>query len=61
MDYTIRDRIPRNCRCEGIAISVSDFKKIYGEEHFSVKKTTERLHITERMAAQLARKLKVRK
>ena len=61
MDYRIRDRIPGNCRCEGTAVSVSEFKKIFGEEHFSIKATAERLHITERMAAQLARKLKVRK
>lgn len=61
MDYKIRDRIPGNCRCEGTAVSVSDFKKIFAEEGFSIKKTAERLHITERTAAQLARKLKIRK
>ena len=61
MDYKIRDRIPGNCRCEGTAVSVIDFKRIYGEEGFSIKKTAQRLHITERLAAQLARKLKVRK
>lgn len=61
MDYKIRDRIPGNCRCEGTAVSVSDFKKIFAEESFSIKKTAERLHITERTTAQLARKLKIRK
>ena len=43
------------------AVSVSDFKRIFAEEGFSIKNTAERLHIQERMAAQLARKLKVRK
>ena len=61
MSYKIRDRVPGNCRCEGTAVSVSDFKKIFAEEGFSIKKTSERLHITERTAAQLARKLKIRK
>lgn len=61
MGYKIRDRIPGNCRCEGTAVSVSDFKKIFAEEDFSIKNTAERLHITERYAAQLARKLKIRK
>ena len=61
MGYQIRDRIPSSCRVEGTAVSVSEFKKIFGEEHFSIKNTAERLHITERLAAQLARKLKVRK
>lgn len=59
--YEIRDKIPGNCRCEGTAVDVSEFKRIFGEEHFSIKNTAERLHITERMCAQLARKLKVRK
>lgn len=31
------------------------------EEHYSIKSVASRLHITERMAAQLARKLKIRK
>lgn len=61
MGYEIRDKIPGNCRCEGTGVSISDFKRIYGEEHFSLKATADRLHITERLAAQLARKLKVRK
>lgn len=61
MGYEIKDKIPGNCRCEGTAVSVTDFKRIFGEEGFSIKNTAERLHITERMAAQLARKLKVRK
>ena len=61
MDYKILDKIPSSCRFEGTAISISDFKKIFGEEHFSIKSTAQRLHITEKMAAQLARKLKLRK
>ena len=61
MGYEIRDKIPGNCRCEGTAVSIGDFKRVFGEEHFSIKNTAERLHITERMAAQLARKLKIRK
>lgn len=61
MGYEIRDKIPGNCRCEGTAVSIGDFKRVFGEEHFSIKNTAERLHITERMAAQLARKLKLRK
>lgn len=61
MGYQIRDKIPGNCRCEGTAVTITEFKKIYGEEHFNLKTVSERLHITERQAAQLARKLKVRK
>lgn len=61
MGYEIRDKIPGNCRCEGTAVSIGDFKRVFGEEHFSIKNTAERLHITERMAARLARKLKLRK
>lgn len=61
MGYEIKDKIPGSCRCEGTAVSVSDFKRIFIEEHFSIKNTAERLHITERLAAQLARKLKMKK
>ena len=61
MDYKIRDKIPANCRCEGTAVSIAEFKKIFAEEGFSVKKTAERLHITEKLSAQLARKLKLKK
>ena len=61
MDYKILDKIPSNCRCEGTAVSVAEFKKIFGEEHFSIKLTAQRLHITEKMTAQLARKLKLKK
>ena len=61
MGYEIRDKIPSNCRCEGTSVSIADFKRIYGEEHFNLKAVAERLHITERMVAQLARKVKVRK
>lgn len=61
MGYKIKDRIPGNCRCEGTAISNSEFKQIWGEEHFSVKGVAERLHIDERTVAQIVRKLKLRK
>ena len=61
MGYEIKDKIPGSCRCEGTAVSVSDFKRVVGEEHFSIKNTAKRLHITEKLAAQLARKLKLRK
>ncbi len=61
MGYEIRDKIPGNCRCEGTAVSNSEFKQIWGEEHFSVKNVAQRLHIDERTAAQIARKLKLRK
>ena len=39
---------------------LTNFKKIFAEEGFSVKKTAERLHITEKLSAQLARKLKIK-
>lgn len=61
MDYKIMDKIPTNCRCEGTAVSIAEFKKIFAEEAFSVKKSAERLHITEKLSAQLARKLKIKK
>ena len=35
--------------------------ELFAEEGFSVKKTAERLHITEKLSAQLARKLKLKK
>ena len=53
--------ITSNCRCEGTAVSIAEFKKIFAEEGFSIKKTAERLHITEKLSAQLARKLKLKK
>lgn len=61
MGYQIKDKIPGNCRCEGTAVSNSEFKQIWGEEHFNIKSTAERLHITERECAQIIRKLKLRK
>lgn len=61
MGYKITDKIPSNCRCEGTAISISEFRKIFAEEGFSIKKTAERLHITEKLVAQSARKLKLKK
>lgn len=60
MDYKIRDRIPGNCRAEGTAVSVSEFKKIYGEEGFSIKKVAARLHVSEKIVEKLSRKLKLR-
>lgn len=61
MGYQIRDKIPGSCRCEGTAVSNSEFKQIWGEEHFNLKAVAERLHITERQCAQIVRKLKLRK
>lgn len=61
MGYKIKDRIPGNCRCEGTAVTNSEFKKIWAECNFSVKLTAERLHTNERTIAQILRKLKLRK
>lgn len=61
MDYKIMDKIPNNCRCEGTAISNAEFKQICGEEHYNLKNIAQRLHITEKLTAQLMRKLKIRK
>lgn len=61
MGYSIKDKIPSSCRCEGTAVTNSEFIKIWNEEHFSIKAVAERLHIDERIAAQLVRKLKLRK
>lgn len=59
MNYRIGDKIPGNCRCEGTAVSNAEFKKIWGEEHFSVKLVAERLHVDQRTVAKIARKLKL--
>ena len=61
MDYKILDKITPSCKCEGTAISITDFKKIFSEEHFSIRATAQRLHITEKLTAQLVRKLKLKK
>lgn len=61
MNYKIIDKIPNNCRCEGTAISNAEFKQICGEEHYNLKAIAQRLHITEKLTAQLMRKLKIRK
>lgn len=61
MGYEIKDKIPGNCRCEGTPVSILEFKGIFFEENCSIKATASRLHITEKLATQLARKLKVRK
>ena len=44
-----------------IAISNAEFKQICGEEHYNLKSIAQRLHITEKLTAQLMRKLKIRK
>lgn len=61
MGYQIKDKIPGNCRCEGTAVTNTEFKKIWGEEGFSIKAVSERLHTDERTIAQIVRKLKLRK
>ena len=61
MDYAIKDKIPRNCRCEGTAITNTEFKKLWGECGFSIKEVATRLHSDERTVAQIVRKLKLRK
>lgn len=61
IDYKIMDKIPNNCRFEGTAISNAEFKQICGEEHYNLKAIAQRLHITEKLTAQLMRKLKIRK
>ena len=60
MDYKILDKIPPSCRCEGTAVSISDFKKIFGEEHFSIKATAQRLHITEKNGSTISKKIKIK-
>lgn len=59
--YSIKDKIPSNCRCEGTAITNAEFKEIWSECHFDIKTVAQRLHIEERIVAQIARKMKVRK
>ncbi len=59
--YSIKDKIPSNYRCEGTAITNAEFKKIWNECHFDIKTVAQRLHIEERIVAQIARKMKVRK
>ncbi len=58
---SIKDKIPSNCRCEGTAITNEEFKKIWGECNFSIIEVAKRLHIEERTAAQIVRKLKLKK
>lgn|SRR5574344_2277962 len=61
MGYVIKDKIPKNCRCEGTAVTNSEFIKIWGESGFDIKTVAQRLHIEERKVAQIVRKLKLRK
>ena len=61
MGYEIRDKLPGRCRCEGTSVSISDVKRIFTEESFSITRTADRLHIPERQVAQIIRKLKLRK
>lgn len=61
MGYSIKDKIPSNCCCEGTAITNEEFRKIWGECHFNIKAVAERLHTDERTIAQIVRKMKLRK
>lgn len=61
MGYSIKEKIPANCRCEGTAVTNAEFKKIWGECHFNIKAVAERLHTDERTVAQIVRKMKLRK
>ena len=61
MGYSIKDKIPSNCRCEGTAVTNAEFRKIWGECQFDIKATAERLHIDGRTVAQIVRKMKLRK
>lgn len=61
MGYSIKDKIPANCRCEGTAVTNAEFKKIWGECRFNIKTVAERLHTDERTVAQIVRKMKLRK
>ena len=61
MGYSIKTKIPSNCRCEGTAVTNSEFIKIWGECKFNIQAVAERLHIDKRTVAQIVRKLKLRK
>ncbi len=61
MGYEIKDKIPLNCRCEGTVVTNAEFKQIWGECNFNIKIVAKRLHIDERVVAQIVRKLKLRK
>lgn len=61
MRYSIKDKIPTNCRCEGTAVTNSEFIKIWGKCKFNIQAVAERLHTDKRTIAQIARKLKLRK
>ena len=61
MGYSLKDKIPSNCRCEGTAVTNSEFRKIWGECKFNIKAVAKRLHTDERNVAQIVRKMKLRK
>lgn len=61
MGYSIKDKIPSNCRCEGTAVTNSEFIKVWGECKFNIQAVAERLHTDKRTVAQIVRKLKLRK
>lgn len=61
MGYSIKDKIPSNCRLERTAVTNEEFRKIWGECNFRIKAVAERLHTDERTVAQLVRKMKLRK
>lgn len=61
MGYSIKDKIPSNCRCEGTAVTNNEFIKIWNESKFNIKTVAERLHTDERTVAQIVRKMKLRK
>lgn len=37
MGYSIKDKIPSNCRCEGTAVTNSEFRKIWTKCNFDIK------------------------
>ncbi len=61
MGYSIKDKIPSNCRCEGTAVTNYEFIKVWCECKFDIQAVAERLHIDKRTVAQIVRKLKLRK
>jgi len=61
MGYSIKDKIPSNCRCEGTAVTNFEFRKIWRECNFDIKSVAKRLHIDERTLAQIIQKMKLRK
>lgn len=60
MDYKILDKIPPSCRCEGTAISISDFKKIFGEEHFFNKSNRSKITYNRKNGSTISKKIKIK-